>query len=301
MSRLATAAVMVVVATALAACGAAPSQPATNVDPKTGQAAAASSPAGTLTVSAGGSDFGHIHNLALVGDTLLIGSHEGLYEQAVGTPPKLVSGKFDVMGLAVESDRWLASGHPGPGMEGPADLGLLESDDGGQTWSTVSLSGQADFHRLTASRAVVLAVNSGDGMLWRSTDTGRTWRTTGPGPFDVALDPRDPGHVLGTTQAGLIASRDGGRTWTAVPKAPLIALLAWSRQGVWGVAPDGSVFRSKDSGESWTQTGRVPGPGEAVAAGDGRVVALAGDTVWESLDQGVSFEPRVTGLPAHSG
>ena len=35
-----------------------------------------------------------------------------------------------LMGFAPAADRWLASGHPGPGMDAPADLGLLASADG---------------------------------------------------------------------------------------------------------------------------------------------------------------------------
>ncbi|MDP1876362.1 MAG: hypothetical protein Q8M17_02220 [Actinomycetota bacterium] len=41
---------------------------------------------------------------------------------------------FDVMGLVRAGERWLASGHPGEGMDAPGDLGLIESTDGGRTF-----------------------------------------------------------------------------------------------------------------------------------------------------------------------
>ena len=38
-----------------------------------------------------------------------------------------------------------------------------------------------DFHRITTSDDSILGVNSGDGLLWRSQDAGRTWQTLGAG------------------------------------------------------------------------------------------------------------------------
>lgn len=41
---------------------------------------------------------------------------------------------IDLMGFTVAGpDRFLASGHPGPGADLPEPLGLVESRDGGQS------------------------------------------------------------------------------------------------------------------------------------------------------------------------
>ena len=150
----------------------------------------------------------HVHNLAVDGDRILLGTHEGLWEQRPGAEPQQVSeDAFDVMGLSLGADRWYASGHPGEGMDAPGDLGLLASDDGGRTWSEVSLGGEVDFHRLVTSGDVILGINAHDGRLLRSEDAGLTWTDLGTPPlFDLAVDPSDAAVVVATTEEGLVRS-----------------------------------------------------------------------------------------------
>ena len=183
----------------------------------------------------------HVHNLAVDGDRVLLGSHVGLWQQRPGQSSTLASdARFDVMGLTRDGSRWLASGHPANGDEGPADLGLLQSTDEGRTWQPVSLSGQIDFHRLTASGSTIVGLSAHDGALLKSTDDGLSWSNLGSPPlFDVALDPTDSTTLLATTDAGPVRSTDGGVTFTPVTGAPLLALLAWSDAGVVGVDPAG--------------------------------------------------------------
>ena len=240
--------------------------------------------------------WGHIHNLALDGDRLLLGTHEGLWEQLPGQPVGLLSEPpFDVMGLALAGERFLASGHPGEGQDQPADLGLRESRDGGRTWQQVSLAGEVDFHRLRSSGDVVLGLSAHDGALLRSEDAGATWTSLGsPGVFDVALDPSDPARVVATTQDGPVSSTDGGTTFTPLVGAPLLALLAWTPDALYGVATDGTVHVSADAGATWQQRGSAGGQPGALAADGDRVAVLVGDTVTESDDGGATFRPRLT-------
>ena len=106
------AAVMVLVGVlTVSGCGASPTTaPAATTSPG-GQAASA----GTGPVPAG-SEWGHVHNLTLDGDRLLLGTHEGLWQQSPGQPARLLSDPpFDVMGFALSGRQMLASGHPGEG------------------------------------------------------------------------------------------------------------------------------------------------------------------------------------------
>lgn len=244
---------------------------------------------------------GHIHNLGYHGAQLLIGTHEGLWGQDPGAAPVQLSAEaFDVMGLTVATNRWLASGHPGPGMDAPADLGLLESTDRGRTWSQVSLGGEVDFHRLATAGDIVAGINAHDGRLLISEDGGATWTDRGvPGLYDLAINPDDPSLIVGTTENGPVRSIDSGGTFTPLTDAPLLALLSWDDSTLYGADVDGRVWVSGDDGVTWAPRGSLSALPTALAASGSTVAALVGDTVLESQDGGQSFAPRLTELSGH--
>jgi len=301
--RLPLAAAVCVAAVLVSGCGAAGPQGTTT------SRAPASAPATPSTPSTGvegsaehvtGPAWAHVHNLAYDGDTLLLGTHEGLYQHHAGQPPQQLSDTpFDVMGLTHDGARWLASGHPGHGERLPSDLGLRASTDG-RTWTTVSLLGEVDFHRLTAAGTSVLGVSAHDGALLRSTDRGASWtRLDNPGVFDIALEPGNPNRALATTQSGPVASTDGGNTWAPVRGAPLLAFVAWTSNAVYGVAPDGTVSVSGDGGATWQRRGSAGGQPGALAANGERLAVLVGGSVLESIDGGMGFTARLTGIGGH--
>jgi photosystem II stability/assembly factor-like uncharacterized protein len=204
------------------------------------------------------------------------------------------------MGFAQVGDTMYASGHPGEGQDAPADLGLQTSNDAGTSWSTVSLEGQVDFHRLRANKTVIQGLSAHDGRLLRSTDAGKTWTDLGTPPlFDFALDPANPEHLVATQQSGLVRSTDGGATFKPIPDVPLLTFLAWAGSTVYAIAADGTFQTSADSGTIWTRAAQLDGQPQALAADGAHVVALAGTTIWESTDGGQTFNPRVAGIAAH--
>ncbi|MDQ5975493.1 MAG: hypothetical protein QG661_2702 [Actinomycetota bacterium] len=259
-------------------------------------------PSAESTSTVSGRDVpGHIHNISLRDGVLLLGTHEGLWSQAPGEQPVMVSGDpFDVMGFTMGEGRWFASGHPGEGTGGPAHLGLIQSTDDGVTWQEVSLAGEVDFHRLVTSGDRLLGMNSVDGALLRSDDTGATWTSLGSPPlYDVAVSPTQPDVVVGTTQDGPVRSSDGGGSFEPLEADSLIALLAWDPQALFGVDVDGRVHASTDMGASWEPRGESGGSPLAIAAEGERVVVLTGGTVSESVDGGRTFTPRLTDLSGH--
>lgn len=265
-----------------------------------GSSAPSAPTSGAGAVDVAGQSWTHVHNLAYDGQSLLLGTHQGLFQQQPGQQPnRLSDSPFDVMGLTHDGARWLASGHPGAGEDLPSDLGLRASSDG-RLWATVSLLGEVDFHRLTAGGSTVVGISAHDSALLRSTDGGSTWTSLdNPGAFDVAVKPGDPATMLATTEGGPIVSTDGGASWSPVPGAPLIAVIAWTSSGSYGVAPDGTVHVSTDDGSTWQQRGSVGGQPAAVAAAGERVAVLVGGTVLESTDGATSFSPRLTGIDGH--
>ena len=190
----------------------------------------------------------------------------------------------------------IASGHPRDGGSGlPENLGLIRSDDGGATWTSVSLLGEEDLHALDVRGDVIAGQPVESERVLVSTDGGRSFeeRTPPGAPLDVDLDPSDPRRIAITTADGLFVSRDGGGSWRQRDALTTETHLAWSETGpLYRVDAAGIVQASEDGGTNWQETGNAGGPPTTVTVdGDGRLyVALAGARIVRSADGGKSFE-----------
>lgn len=249
---------------------------------------------GDTTGGAGHQGFGHVHGIAVDpgSGALHVATHVGLFRVDDPRSAVRVSKDYlDLMGFtAIGPGHYLASGHS---AHGPANVGLIESTDGGVTWREKSLSGTADFHGLQVAHGSVYGYNSVDGEFMVSADQ-RDWehrsRTT-IGAF--AVSPTDDGTVLAVGRDGLQRSTDGGRSWQPVPEAPAVGLLTWDHTGVWAVAPDGAVWSSSDGGGQWQRRGAAPGEPHSFAVQDGTLfAALAGDRIAASTDGGATWTDR---------
>lgn len=126
---------------------------------------------------------GHVHGIARHPDSgdVFVATHDGLFVIGGSGQPRHVGPAIDLMGFTItKSGDLLASGHPGIGTDLPQPVGLIESVDGGKTWSVRSRGGQSDFHALSSS---ALGVVGYDGVM-RASDDGRSWRTL-PSPSEV--------------------------------------------------------------------------------------------------------------------
>ncbi|WP_323793364.1 F510_1955 family glycosylhydrolase [Nocardioides sp.] len=249
---------------------------------------------GAAPGAGGAVDVSHVHGMGVDPadpDRVLIATHTGLVAYANGELTKVGDLTTDLMGFTVGPDgRLFASGHPGHDEEGPMALGLITSTDRGQTWRSVSLAGEADFHALDAWSGGVVGYDGALGALQVSDDAGATWveGASGTDAYDLAAD---DSAIVATTDGGPEVSRDAGRSFTALPSAPLLQLVDFSDDGTLvGVAPDGAVHASDDLVE-WDRRG---------VAGRTQVQALTtgpGDDVWvatteslqHSTDGGATF------------
>jgi hypothetical protein len=235
----------------------------------------------------------HVHGLGVdpADGALYAGTHYGLVRISPdGELIRVADRVQDFMGFTVVGpEHYLAGGHPGEGQDGPGNLGLIETTDGGQTWTTLSLEGEADFHALDAAGGMIYGYSGGrllvseDGVDW--TDRG-SMRIA-----DLAVDPSDPERVLATTEQGVALSEDAGATFAVVPDGPLLLLVDIPPDGssAVGVSPEGAVFISPDGGLSWEEGGKVGGPPAALAA-DGQDVYVAVDgAILASADGGATF------------
>jgi hypothetical protein len=136
------------------------------------------------------------------------------------------------------------------------------------------------------------------GGVFRSRNLGGTWLNADVGIFlnaalTVAIDPRDPAHLLAGTDLGILRSRNGGRSW--VSEAPdvifgAVFAAAFLPEGDMCAAASG-VFRR--AGDRWAAV-RAPDaavPARVIAAGaSGRQVYLLGPhSLFASQDGGRSF------------
>ena len=267
--------------------------------------ACSSGPDATSGSEEGGSDreaeLAHVHGLGVNPEdgALMAGSHFGLYRVPADGDPELVSEVQDFMGFTVVGpDHFLSSGHPGEGQDGPGAVGLIESEDGGRTWETVSLAGEADFHALDARGDRVYGINAMDGSLMVSDDGGATWQTRSAPPMaDVSISPDDVDTLVATTQEGPALSTDAGETFTPFRDAPFVLLLDWAPDGALvGVDSEGVVHRSTDDGATWEKRGELGAQPEALDASSAEeVYAAAGGDVLVSTDGGATFEARYQG------
>ncbi|MGY1828512.1 F510_1955 family glycosylhydrolase [Blastococcus sp. SYSU DS0541] len=237
----------------------------------------------------------HVHAVAVdPGDgALLLATHEGLITVDADGGPAAVGPVIDLMGFTVVGpDHYLASGHPGLRTDLPNPVGLIESTDGGTTWTPLSRAGESDFHALTALPGG--GALGYDGTLRRTTD-GTTWEPLGIPAEPHTLAAAPDGQVLATTGAGLLRSTDAGATWAPVDDVPLLQVVTWSGDGTAavGITPDGAVWTSTDGAVSWVQQGQLDGTPQAVAAttddGDLRVLVVTDHGLLESTDGGATF------------
>lgn len=255
-----------------------PTNPATSAA-SPAPSAAETEPVVTAVALAPGLD--HAHGLLVDAEgTLLAGTHSGVAAITLdGAVSRVGTGLDDLMGMTgvPGTNRLASSGHPGTGSQLPNPVGLITSDDGGVTWTAVSLTGEVDFHALATDGVRVVGFDGRAGLLV-SDDGGRTFDDGARiAPAALAIT---PGGVWATTIDGVQRSTDGGLTFAVVGGAPLLVLLAAGADGsLWGVDPDGVAWRSAD-GTAWERRG-VVGAVEALAVADhARAYAVTAETLY---------------------
>ncbi|MFD8352493.1 F510_1955 family glycosylhydrolase [Streptomyces coelicoflavus] len=234
----------------------------------------------------------HVHGLGVdpADGRAYVATHNGLYTVAKGQKPKLVGDrKDDFMGFTVTGENtFIASGHGAPGSGRPANVGLIETKDSGRTWSSRSLSGEADFHSLDSAKGTVYGYEGGRVRV--SSDL-KNWddRATLEA-LDLAVSPTGD-TLLATTAEGVVTSTDGGRTFRK-GTGNVQAFVSWpAEKFLFGIDTSGKLSSSADGGKTWTELTTVPGgqPQALTAANADHVLAATTTGVYESRDGGKTF------------
>ena len=259
---------------------------------------------GRGTTTSAGEGVAHVHGLGInpADGDLYAATHFGLFRIGSGGKAERVGDAVqDTMGFTVVGpDHFLGSGHPDPMDKRlrtpgrPPLLGLIESTDGGRSWESVSLLGEADFHSLVAAHGNVYGYDSTGGRLMVSRD-GKQWETRSQlGIGDFAVDPADADHLVAMTEHGLAESSDGGRSWEPID-GPQLAFLSWGTElRLWGVSPTGETYRRVDG--RWEPRKALAGEPEALLVSEDELYAAAstgdGTGIYVSSDEGRSWRLR---------
>ncbi len=202
----------------------------------------------------------------------------------------LIAGVFLLFAGAPRYDKWQVIGPGGGGGQfsptisphTPDDVlaacdmtGSFISHDGGESWRMFNLGLRAGFFVFDpVDRRVIYAKTIGPPAimakdrplslagLWRSTDSGRTWRL-------VRADPSTSPGSAGVGPAGDLMA-------LAVDPANSRSLLAVLQEGA-----SSALYASTDWGRSWSKAGELPGGGQSIdidprSPGGDRTVYVAG-------------------------
>ncbi len=149
---------------------------------------------------------------------------------------------------------------------------LFKSENGGDTWESRRVGGYSSDQIVALAMtpsgtnpSVIYAVDATDMDVFKSTDQGESWSSTGTpfispaSPWALAVDPNDPNVVyVGTHyfQGRLYKSADGGSTWSIEteglpPVGPASIVIDPRDSDVYVGLESGGVYRSTDGAESW--------------------------------------------------
>jgi len=190
-----------------------------------------------------------------------------------------------------------------PGIPDVVYTNVARSLDDGRTWESYDLNPPA--LTVGAGPAGTVYAAPGTGILYKSTDSGRTWSTV---PFSsgggsvtrIAVDPVSPGTVYAAVVRApegvgslfhpygeLWRSDDGGQTWSVLDSGfpgeagydPPGDVLGLTQGGIFALALDPVVsgivyvsaplgnFKSTDGGTNWTSLPPLPeGPNDRLGA-----------------------------------
>lgn len=201
--------------------------------------------------------------------------------------------------------------------------GVFKSTDGGSHWNPANqglpqpvtaqnqTSRRVDISEIPQieidpSHGSVLYVTASDHQVYKSTNTGRSWTSSGPGltwnptvfiaVHSLLIDPRNPQTLYVGGTSGLFKSTNAGSSWMRTPLRWDVRSIALNPEDSDYVYAAGDGFaKSTDSGASWK---RIPMPGVldqfyGIGVGpDGKDIFLGGmgQGILHSRDAGVTWK-----------
>lgn len=187
----------------------------------------------------------HIHGLGFSADdsALYVPAHTGLivYSNGGWNVPDLPIN--DYMGYTPTDQGFYSSGHPSLNSNLPNPLGIVKSEDDGQTLQTLAFQGEIDFHQLGVGykNHAIYALNEtpntqiGIGLFY-SLDDGATWEQSALSGvrgqiLQIAVHPTKAEMVALATENGLYLSSNYGSTFEQVGNSAPVSSVTFDPAG----------------------------------------------------------------------
>jgi len=237
---------------------------------------------------------GHVHGLGIdpADGTLYAAGHFGVFRiDEHGTATRIADRWQDTMAFTVTgAGTFLGSGHPDLREDLPPHLGLIESTDAGETWRSLSLLGEADFHALEVVGDRVYGYDATNGRLMTTTDR-KSWTTIAEGQLvDIAVVPSRPDRVVVTTPSGAVLELHLNGSSRRLGAAPRLVWVDSDPDGrLVGSTAEGDLFTAAGPDGKWKRAGRVPGIPAALEVAKTAWYAATDEGIFTSADGGASW------------
>jgi photosystem II stability/assembly factor-like uncharacterized protein len=187
--------------------------------------------------------------------------------------------------------------------------GVYSSADGGRTWSSAGLAGQAvRALAMAPSDPNMLVAGTPEGVF-RSGDAARSWQRISPEHHEelrnldsLAIDPRDPQIIYAGTYHLPWKTDDGGRTWHPIHEGMIddsdvmsLFIDAGNPGRIYASACSG-IYRSDDGAALWQKIQGIPYQARRTyaIAQDPRqpasVYAATSEGLWKTADAGMTWQ-----------
>ncbi len=184
--------------------------------------------------------------------------------------------------------------------------GLYKTTDGGETFEQLGELSHNDLVSIDFSdpdrQTLLVGGHEQKQTLYLSTNGGETFEPIGsnlPAGSHFSSEPLvlDAQTFLvgacgyGDGQCGVFRSEDGGESWDMASDLAVQAHPLWALDGsiYWTTQYDSGIARGTDDGTSWSKVADNIVTANPIELPDGRVVALRGEHVVVSGDQGVTW------------
>ncbi|CAN5127753.1 hypothetical protein BH20ACI2_BH20ACI2_23530 [soil metagenome] len=134
---------------------------------------------------------------------------------------------------------------------------LMRTEDGGETWTRISVPTKFELFHLDFSGSSHGWIVGDQGVILASTDEGRTWQMQNSGVtralFDIRFRGKNNGYAVGGGGT-VLRTENGGATWQAVDTAYSETFkrvdFVDDKNG-WIIGYSGSILQTNDRGKTW--------------------------------------------------